>query len=201
MRVEVNRKTKETDIQLALSLIELGEKDQSNKIEIESNGGPFIESIGLFSHFLNAFLFYAGLKVELKVVGDLWVDAHHTIEDIGICIGQAFRKLYLEVGSFERFSECLLPMDEALVRTALDISGRPFLYMGGFESNTLSNIEQSYLEFWNAFVRESRICLHVDVLRGTNRHHMFEGVYKSVGRCIKRALVTQTNIQSTKGVI
>lgn len=188
--IEKRRKTNETNI-----LIQLKTQEED---EIEPK---IVTGIPFFGHMLNALLFYAKLEVNIYCEGDLEVDPHHSLEDIGIVLGDVIQTQYSEIKHFKRFSSCYTPMDEALVRTVLDISGRPYFQIEGIELATLSSLEQAMLEFLRSFAMNAKLTVHMDVLRGFNRHHIFEALFKSFGMCLGESLMSVGVMMSTKGSI
>lgn len=189
----VERKTKETEIRV--------------RINLDGTGDAHVKTgIGFFEHMLTAFARFAYLDLMLEASGDLEVDAHHTIEDCGIILGQALGEACGDKAGIERFGEALLPMDEALVQVALDLSNRPYLVwdvacpdgmVGEFP------VEMAE-EFFRAFAVQSGLTLHVRQLSGKNRHHILEAVFKGVGRALGLALRQNSRysgILSTKGVL
>ncbi len=195
MRVaEICRKTGETDVVLRLNL------DGAGKSVIDSG-------CGFLDHMLTLFAKHSGYDLDVKCVGDKEVDFHHTTEDIAISLGQAFLAALDDKKGIVRYGDTVLPMDEALIRTAVDISGRAYLAMsleiaaekvGDFDSELCE-------EFFQAFARESKITLHVTQLAGKNTHHIIEGVFKSVAKTLAKATKIDENrkdeIPSTKGVL
>ena len=187
--VTAARKTKETDITLTLSRV-----DSSRAIDT---------GIGFFDHMLDALFFHAGLGLTLKVSGDLHVDAHHTVEDAGILLGQAMNDLLGDKSGLARFADALIPMDEALARAAVDISGRPFLVYtaelppGGSGAYDYSLTE----EFFRAFCANAKLTLHIYLCYGVNGHHMTEAIYKAVARALRGAMTPADGVTSTKGGI
>lgn len=187
------RQTKETTIELDLCL------DGQGIAEI-STGLPF------FDHMLNQLSKHGSFDLLLKVRGDLEVDAHHSVEDTGIAIGQAFADAVGDKKGIQRFSSISLPLDEALIDVALDVSGRPFLvYEVNFPIDTHllgtpGFDPQLAEEFWRAFVDSAGITLHIRSISGRNTHHILEACFKAVARTLKQALVIEGNsIPSTKG--
>ena len=186
----IQRKTKETDIRLSLAL-------EGGEVEVSTG-------IGFFDHMLTAFAFYGGLGLKLEVQGDLEVDGHHTVEDVGIVLGQAMREALGDRKGIRRFASAYIPMDEALCFTALDFSNRPFLVfdadmpqpmIGGYDSCLTE-------EFMRAFAVNSGLTLHMKCLYGKNAHHITEALFKSLGVAVKEAVaVTGTGVTSTKGVL
>lgn len=188
------RKTAETDIDLTLDL------DGARPVSIDTG-------CGFLDHMLVLFAKHAGYGLEVRCIGDTQVDYHHTTEDIGIALGQAFFEALGDKKGICRYGDILLPMDEALIRAAVDISGRsyaaidlqiPTEKVGDFDTELCE-------EFWLAFVREARLTLHVAQLAGKNAHHIIEGVFKGVARCLGKATAIDEKrkgeIPSTKGVL
>ena len=190
----VNRKTGETDIKLSLKILEYG------------NRGSFsgTSGIGFFDHMMNSFCSHGGFEVSLECKGDLQVDGHHTVEDIGIVLGMALRQAAGDMKGIKRFSDILMPMDEALVMCAVDYSGRAFLaFDSGFASPMVGAYDtQLTVEFMRALAMNAGITLHLKTMYGDNDHHKTEALYKAAGKCIGDALrVVSQDIMSTKGVL
>ena len=188
----IERKTNETDIRLSLTIREDGAK------------GKFTgaSGVGFFDHMLNAFATHGGFDIELSCKGDLQVDCHHTIEDIGIVLGTAFKKAVGDMKGIARFADIMLPMDEALCMCALDYSGRAFLVFDAeFKADMIGDYDtQMTVEFLRAFAYNAGITLHAKVLYGDNDHHKTEAAYKAVARCLKAALaVVSDDVLSSKG--
>ncbi len=190
----INRKTAETDISLTLNL--------DGKGESKINSGS-----GFFDHMLTLFARHGGFDLELTCIGDTEVDLHHTVEDIGICLGDAFKEALGDMRGITRYGSMILPMDEALILTAVDISGRgllryyleiPRAKVGEFDTELVE-------EFLLAFTRRADITLHVRQLDGTNSHHIIEGAFKSMARSLREAVAIneadKDRIPSTKGVL
>lgn len=190
MMVEITRTTLETNI--AMTLTEGYVSKNGKRLFQES-------SLGFFDHMLSALLYYAQLDVTLTCSSDVWVDTHHTLEDVGIVLGQGLQQLLKEKSGYTRFGTAFVPMDEALVRTVLDLSGRSYFIIAGFDLYTLPESEQALVEFLRALSQNAGITLHIDVIRGANRHHIFEAIFKSVGQALAQALMAKETIQSTKG--
>ena len=187
---QLTRTTKETDIRLTLSL-------EGGPVEIHTG-------IGFFDHMLTAFAFYGGLGLEVTAKGDLEVDGHHTVEDVGIVLGQAMREALGDRKGIRRFASCYIPMDEALCFTALDFSNRPFLALDAEMPQPVIGDYDSCLteEFLRAFAVNSGLTLHMKCLYGKNAHHITEALFKSLGAAVKEAVqVTGTGVTSTKGVL
>jgi imidazoleglycerol-phosphate dehydratase len=190
--VQLERTTTETRIQATLNL------DGTGAVKVNTG-------IGFFDHMLNAWARHGRFDLDLAVEGDLDVDGHHSVEDAGIVLGQAFSQALGTKAGITRFGTSFVPMDEALVMTALDISGRgqlhwevevPFGMVGGFDT-------QLAKEFFIAFAANAGITLHVRELAGTNVHHIFEACFKSCGRALREAVALDAalggEIPSTKG--
>jgi len=189
----INRKTKETDVKLKLNL------DGSGKADIQT-GIPFLD------HMLDLFTKHGGFDLTLKVKGDIEVDFHHTTEDIGICLGLALKEALGDYKGISRYAFELLPMDESLVQVALDISNRACLmFSADFPKSKVGTFDVELVEeFFHAFANNARLTLHVDVLRGTNLHHMIEACFKGLARALKKAVYKDPKnkqIPSTKGVL
>ena len=191
---DIKRTTAETDITLKLNL------DGKGKSKIDS-GCAFLD------HMLTLFAKHGGFDLTVKCKGDTAVDYHHTTEDIGICLGQAFTKALGDKKGIVRYGNMILPMDEALILSAVDLSGRSFFVkdlnipatkVGDFDTELCE-------EFFYAFVRSAECTLHVKQLSGSNSHHIIEGTFKSVARSLKQAVAIDKNLKdqipSTKGVL
>ena len=195
MRIsEINRKTAETDIQL--------------KLNIDGTGESRIESgCGFLDHMLTLFAKHSRIDLDVVCKGDTWVDFHHTAEDIGICLGQAFSEALGDKKGICRYGNMILPMDEALILTAVDFSGRSFLvYNAELPSARVGDFDTELVEeFWQAFIREAGCNLHINKMAGTNTHHIIEGMFKSAARSIRSAVSidekAKNEIPSTKGVL
>ena len=190
----ITRKTAETDITLTLSL---DGKGVSN-----INTG-----CGFLDHMLTLFSKHAHFDLAVSCNGDVEVDYHHTVEDVAICLGKAFLEALGDKKGIVRYGERTLPMDEALILSAVDISGRSYLAYGlEIPSYRVGDFDTELCEeFWQAFVREARITLHIRQLAGTNSHHIIEGAFKSVARSLSMAAAIDPafaeDLPSTKGVI
>lgn len=189
--VELKRTTRETDIDLSLNL-------DGGEIEIDTG-------IGFFDHMLNSFATHGGFGLKVKVKGDLDVDDHHTIEDTGIVLGQAFCKALGDKSSIERFGSFYVPMDEALAFASLDISGRPFLvFDADFPQEKCGDYTSAMtVEFMRAFAYNAKITLHIKSEYGYNSHHIIEAIYKAVAHALKIAVKENNTGKplSTKGVL
>lgn len=190
--IETSRKTGETDITLVL-----GDK---NRVEISTG-------VGFLDHMLTLFSRHSNIPLSVKCAGDIFVDAHHTTEDIGIVLGQAFDKWLGDKKGIVRYASVTLPMDESLIMASVDVSGRGALYfdaemptakVGDFDSELCE-------EFFIAFARQSGITLHVRKICGKNTHHVIEGIFKAVARALRVAVKIDPDeegrVPSTKGVL
>lgn len=186
----LSRKTKETDITANLCL-------DGGEVRVDTG-------IGFFDHMLTALAFYAGFGLELKAAGDLHVDGHHTVEDTGIVLGQAFRQALGDRKGIRRFGSAFVPMDEALCLTVADLSNRPFLV---FHADMLQPMIGAYdscltKEFMRAFAVHGGLTLHQKCLYGENAHHITEALFKSLGLALKDAVrVEGQGVTSTKGAL
>jgi len=192
-KAEIARKTNETSIKLNLNLDGDGTRDIST-------------GLGFFDHMLDLFAKHGLFDLSLAVKGDLVVDEHHTIEDTGLALGEAFAKAVGNKAGINRYATEFVPMDEALAFASLDFSGRPYLqYSVNCFDETVGDIaSQMFEEFFRAFATTAKLTLHISVLYGTNTHHMIEGVFKAVGRALRFALEKDprnSGIPSTKGVL
>ena len=188
---EITRKTKETDITLKLCL-------DGGEVKIDTG-------IGFFDHMLNSFATHGGFGLEISAKGDLEVDGHHTVEDVGIVLGKAFNEALGDKGSIERFGSFYVPMDEALAFASVDVSGRPFLVFDAeFPQAVCGDYDCSLtVEFMRALAYNAQITLHIKSVYGDNSHHITEAVFKAAAHALKAA-VAQNNAGkplSTKGVL
>ena len=189
-KAQVKRETKETRIDLTLCL-------DGGEIAVQTG-------IGFFDHMLTALAFYAGFGLQLRVQGDLNVDGHHTVEDTGIVLGQALKEALGDKAGIVRFSSVFVPMDEALCRTVLDISGRPYLVFDAPMPQEIIGEYDSCLteEFMRALAVNAGLTLHQAALYGKNAHHITEALFKSLGLALKEAVaVGGSGVTSTKGVL
>ena len=189
-----SRTTKETSIELALAV------DGGGRAEV-STGLPF------FDHMLDQIARHGGFDMTLRANGDLEVDAHHTVEDVGIALGEAFAEALGDKAGVRRFASGLYPLDEALVEVALDLSGRPFVVFDVPFGEVLPlgdppfNPEMAE-HFWHSFATAAGITLHVHLKAGRNTHHVVEATFKGVARCLRDAIrVEGSGVPSTKGVL
>ena len=191
---EINRKTNETDIKLNLNL------DGTGKSEVNTG-------CGFLDHMLTLFARHGGFDLAVSCKGDTNVDYHHTVEDIGIALGDAFKSSLGDMRGITRYGSFILPMDESLIMTAVDISGRSHLSYGlTIPAQKVGDFDTELTEeFYLGFVRHSAITLHIKQLSGTNSHHIIEGAFKSVARSLAAAVKIDENhkneIPSTKGVL
>lgn len=191
---KVFRKTAETDIQLILDL------DGSGKSEIDTG-------CGFLDHMLTLFAKHGRFDLTVRCLGDVQVDDHHTVEDIGICLGQAFAEALGEKRGIVRYGHTILPMDEALILSAVDFSGRSSLgYALEIPSQKVGTFDTELTqEFWLAFTRSAGVTLHLRQLAGQNSHHIIEGAFKSAARSLRQAVSIDPccagEIPSTKGVL
>lgn len=195
MRIaEIKRKTAETDIYVKLNL------DGTGECDIDSG-------IGFFDHMLILFAKHSRFDLTVKCSGDIWVDGHHTTEDIGIALGQAFKEAIGDKRGIHRYGSTILPMDESLILSAVDISGRAYLqYYINIPAPMVGDFDTELLrEFFVAFAFNSAITLHIKQLDGVNSHHLIEGAFKSVARTLKKAVAIdetmKNEIPSSKGVL
>lgn len=188
----IARKTGETDIHLDLDLDGKGE----HKID---SGVPFLD------HMLTLFTVHGFFNMRLDADGDTEVDDHHTVEDIGICLGQAFARALANKGGIQRYGSCLMPMDETLVRVVVDISNRPFLhYHVPVADQKIGTFDTCLaMEFVRAFSLHAGVTLHIDMLHGENSHHIIEAVFKALGRAMNEATSSLPNggVMSSKGCL
>ena len=189
----IDRVTNETSIRLVLNIDGVGK-------------GVIDTSIPFFDHMLNQLTFHSLVDLEMSAKGDVDIDCHHTVEDCGICLGKAFSKALGDKKGINRYGFFLLPMDDALVRVALDFSGRPFLnWKVRFPTRTVGTFDLELVrEFFNSFSINSQATLHVEMLDGFNSHHIAEAIFKGVGKAIKMAIEKNQglgSIPSTKGIL
>ena len=188
----VSRTTKETDISVSVSL------DGSGTADVATG-------VGFFDHMLDQIARHALVDLKVKATGDLHIDDHHTVEDVGIALGQAFKQALGDMKGITRYADVHLPMDETLTRVALDISGRPFLvFRTQFSAAKIGTFDTELVrEFFQAFAMNAGITLHVETLYGANNHHIAESCFKGLARAL-RVAVTQDarqlgRVPSTKG--
>ncbi len=193
-RASIQRKTSETEIRLTLVLDGTGT-------------GQITTGVGFFDHMLEQLARHALLDLDLEAKGDLHIDDHHTVEDCGIALGQALREAVGDKRGIRRYGDCLLPMDDALVRTALDLSGRPYLVWDvAFPSPKIGSFDTELVrEFFQALASHAGLTLNVAALSGLNSHHIAEAAFKSVARALRTALEPDPRqdgrVPSTKGAL
>ena len=191
---QITRKTAETEIDVSVDLDGTGQYDNET-------------GVGFFDHMLDQLARHSLIDMKIRCTGDLHIDDHHTVEDVGIALGQALREAVGDKKGISRYGACLLPMDDALVRAALDLSGRPFLVwnvdlptpkIGTFDTELVR-------EFFQALSTHGGVTLHVDALHGFNSHHIAEAAFKAVARALRDAVETDPRkadaIPSTKGAL
>ena len=195
MRIaDIKRDTAETQIELSLNLD--GKGDSELNIPC-----------GFLTHMLTLFARHSGFDLKVNAMGDTFVDDHHLAEDLGICLGKAFKEALGDMKGITRYGFMLLPMDEALIETAVDISGRPYLsYKLDIPTEKVGTFDTELVEeFFISFVRNADITLHIISKDGKNSHHIIEGAFKSVARTLRRAVEIDerfaNEIPSTKGVL
>lgn len=191
---EISRITAETDITLTLDL--------------DGRGASDIDTgVGFLDHMLTLLAKHARFDLSVNAKGDNYVDDHHTVEDVGIALGQAFAEAIGDKRGIRRYGDCILPMDEALIMTAIDISGRDYLAYGlEIPAEKVGTFDTELVEeFWLGFVRNARVTLHIRQLAGTNSHHIIEGTFKSAARSLRQAVSVDRDfageIPSTKGLL
>lgn len=195
---EVHRKTTETSVELVLALDTAGDRVGSHQTNI-STGCAFLD------HMLRLLAFHARFGLNLHARGDIEVDYHHVVEDVGICIGQALREALGDKQGVGRFGSALVPMDDALSMAVVDLSGRPYLHfnvaipcakVGDFDTELVE-------EFMRAMANNGEFTLHIDLLHGANTHHIIESVFKSLALALRQAVAVNAtpSIPSTKGVL
>ena len=191
---EITRNTAETQIRLQLNL------DGTGKSKIATG-------CGFLDHMLTLFARHGRFDLDITCSGDTWVDDHHTTEDVGIALGQAFTQALGDKRGITRYGSCCLPMDESLILTAVDLSGRGYLgYDLPIPTQKVGTFDTELVEeFWLGFIRNAACTLHIRRLAGTNSHHIIEGAFKSAGRSLRQAVAIEEafadEIPSTKGVL
>ena len=189
----IQRKTNETEIELTLDL--------------DGNGQSGIKTgVGFFDHMLELLAKHACIDLEVKASGDLHVDQHHTVEDVGICFGQAIKQAIGDKAGIRRYGHFTLPMEETLVTTALDLSGRYFLvFQAAFPTAKIGEFDSELVEdFWQAVAANALCNLHVVLHHGRNSHHISEAVFKATARALRMAIESdprQPGVPSTKGTL
>lgn len=189
---EITRKTRETDIYIA--------------VELDGNGDSNIDTgVGFFDHMLTALSRHSGISMNIKVKGDLYVDCHHTIEDTGIALGQALYIALADKSGINRYGTSYIPMDETLAMCSLDLCNRPFLVFNcDFTNQSCGDYDLCMTEeFFRAFSFNAGITMHINLMYGTNDHHKAEAIYKAVANALKKAISYNSDgtTLSTKGVL
>ncbi len=191
---KISRKTKETEIDVS--------------VDLEGTGAATISTgIGFFDHMLEQLARHSLIDIAISAKGDLHIDQHHTVEDVGIALGQAIRQALGERAGIARYAEALLPMDETLTRVAIDVSGRPFLvFRTEFPRQKIGEFDTELVrEFFQAFAMNAGITLHVETLYGANAHHISETCFKGLARALRLAVALDPRqkgaIPSTKGTL
>lgn len=191
---KVSRKTSETEISVELNI------DGAGNYAIDTG-------IGFLNHMLELFTRHGLFDLTVKCTGDLHVDAHHSVEDVAIAIGEAFKQAAGDKAGINRYGHAYIPMDEALIRCALDLSGRPYLVceLGKLRREVVGGLPTEMVEhFWRSFSTHFPMNLHIDLIRGEDTHHIIEGVFKAVTKALRIALdldPRRKGVPSTKGVL
>jgi imidazoleglycerol-phosphate dehydratase len=189
----IERKTAETSITITIGL------DGTGKADIDTG-------IGFFDHMLNSFARHGLFDLTVRVIGDLHVDCHHTIEDVGIVLGQAIKEALGDKKSIRRYGDIILPMDETLILCAIDLSGRPYLVFDGtFTTPSVGYFDTEMVkEFFYAVSYSAGMNLHIKQLSGENNHHIIEGMFKAFAKALDEAVMTDhriVDVLSTKGAL
>lgn len=193
-RASVERKTRETEISVVVNIDGAGQSAIST-------------GVGFFDHMLDQLARHSLIDIEISAKGDLHIDDHHTVEDVGIAIGQAVKSALGDRKGIARYADVLLPMDETLTRVAIDVSGRPFLvFRTDFSTEKIGQFDtQLVREFFQAFAQNAGITLHIETLYGFNSHHIAESCFKGVARALRAAAEVdprqQDRVPSTKGTL
>jgi len=190
---KIQRKTAETQIELQLTV------DGSGRAEI-------VTGVGFFDHMLTLLSRHAAVDLEVKAAGDLEVDQHHTVEDVGICLGNALKEALGDKSGIRRYGHFTLPMEETLVSSAIDLGGRAFfVFDANFPTPKIGEFDSELVaDFWQAFSANALCNLHVTVHHGRNSHHLAEGIFKAIARALRMAVEIDprvTGIPSTKGTL
>jgi imidazoleglycerol-phosphate dehydratase len=193
-RASVKRLTRETDITVT--------------VNIDGTGtSSILTGIGFFDHMLDQLARHSLIDMDIEAKGDLHIDEHHTVEDVGITLGQTLRKAMGDLRGITRYSDVCLPMDETLTRAAIDVSGRPFLIFNvTFATNKIGTFDTELIrEFFQAFAINAGITLHIETLYGANAHHIAESCFKAVARALRLAMTIDSRqhgvVPSTKGTL
>ena len=190
----VSRKTSETDVTVSVNLDGTGQRDIST-------------GVGFYDHMLDQLARHGLFDLQVKTVGDLHIDAHHTVEDTAIALGEAFRKALGDRAGITRYGHALIPMDEVLARVAIDISGRPFLvWKAAFTQSRLGEMDTELVwHVFHSFAQAAGITVHAEILHGQNNHHIAEGLFKALARALRQAVEIDPRqpgaIPSTKGTL
>jgi imidazoleglycerol-phosphate dehydratase len=193
-QAKVTRKTKETDVEVKVDL------DGAGRAQVETG-------IGFLDHMLDLLARHSRIDITVKAKGDLHIDHHHTTEDVGIALGQAVKQALADMKGITRYADVHVPMDEALTRVALDISGRPFLvFKAEFVRDKVGSFDTELVQEWfQAFAMNAGITLHVETLYGTNDHHIAESCFKALARALRAAVAidprAKDEVPSTKGAL
>ena len=192
-KAEVKRKTKETEILLRLNL------DGTGRHSVHTG-------ISFFDHMLSLLAYHGSLDLSLRAKGDIGVDSHHTVEDVGICLGEGIKKALGEAKGIQRYGMAIIPMDETLGSVALDLSMRPCLVFNmKLRRSKIGTFDLELVEeFFKALCNHGRITLHINLLYGKNSHHMVEAVFKGFGRAFREAVALDkrmSRVPSTKGIL
>ena len=193
-RATLSRKTRETDIQVS--------------VDLDGSGTSTIATgVGFFDHMLDQVARHGLVDLEVRAEGDLHIDMHHTVEDVGITLGLAVKRALGDLKGITRYADVLLPMDETLTRVAIDVSGRPFLvFRAEFHTAKIGEFDtQLVREFFQAFTMNAGVTLHVETLYGVNDHHIAESCFKGLARALRAAVTVDPRqadrIPSTKGAL
>ncbi len=190
--------------------VERRTKETSVEVEVDLDGGGFSNistGVGFFDHMLDQLARHSLIDISVRAEGDRHIDDHHTVEDVGIALGQALTMALGDKKGLARYADCLLPMDEALTRVALDLSGRPFLvFRTEFPTERIGEFDtQLVREFFQAFAGNGGLTLHIETLYGVNSHHIAESCFKGVARALKAAVAIDPRqaerVPSTKGAL
>ncbi len=190
----LSRSTRETEISVRLDLDGRGEADIAT-------------GVGFFDHMLTQIARHGLIDLEVKARGDLHIDDHHTVEDVGIALGQCFRKALGDKAGISRYADVTLPLDEALSRVVVDISGRPYLvFRTAFHAPKIGSFDTQLVEEWfRAFAMQAGLTLHVETFYGSNDHHIAESCFKALARALRLAVAVDAGqggrVPSTKGVL
>ncbi|HIZ02909.1 MAG TPA: imidazoleglycerol-phosphate dehydratase HisB [Candidatus Borkfalkia avistercoris] len=187
---EISRDTRETRIYVKLDL------DGKGRVSVDTG-------VGFFNHMLELFGVHSGLDLTVRCEGDTDVDFHHSVEDVGICLGKAFKEALGDKTGIARFADRVIPMDECAALVALDISGRPFLNFEKKMTGKIGEFDAELVEeFMRAFAFNAGVNLYIDLLKGGNMHHEAEAVFKALAKCVQDAVkIVSDRVPSSKGVL